>query len=111
MLHCLINIAIFDDALVHNLNVVLFNVAHFNIVFHCCTNIVPLMIDSPQLTFTCSNSTIRITRNIRKKCETFLKSTIKTAEQRQSRRSGDFIVNFEYRLHLILVFLLLTLGK
>ena len=38
------------------------------------------------------------------------KLTIKIPEQRR-RRSGIFIVNFEYILHLVLVFLLLTLSR
>ena len=37
--------------------------------------------------------------------------TIKKPEWRQWRRSGVFIVNFEHILHLVLVFLLLTLSK
>ena len=47
-------------------------------------------------------------RSTRKKCEICPKLTIKTLERRQS---GVFIVNFEYTLHLFLVFLLLTLSK
>ena len=39
------------------------------------------------------------------------KLTIKTPEQRQRRRSGIFIVNFENISHLCLVFLLFTLNK
>ena len=39
------------------------------------------------------------------------KLTIKTPERRQCRRSGVFIVNFEHLLHLVLVFLLLTLSR
>ena len=35
---------------------------------------------------------------------------MQTPEQRQWRRSGVFIVNFEHILHLLLVFLLLTLN-
>ena len=37
--------------------------------------------------------------------------TTKTPKQRQWRRSGVFIVNFEYISHLVLVFLLLTLSR
>ena len=65
----------------------------------------------PQLTFTCSNSTVEKTRNTRKRCEICSKLTIKTLEQRQRCRSGVFIVNFEHISHLFLVFLLLTLNK
>ena len=52
-------------------------------------------------------------RNSWKRCEIqiCLKLTIKTPEQRQWRRSGVFIVNFEDISHLFLVFLLLTLSK
>ena len=49
-------------------------------------------------------------RNTRKRCEICLKLTKKTPERRR-RRSGLFIVNIEYILHLNLVFLLLTLNK
>ena len=35
----------------------------------------------------------------------------KTLERLQWRRSGVFIVNFQHILHLVLVFLFLTLGK
>ena len=35
---------------------------------------------------------------------------MKTPERRQWRHSGVFIVNFEHILHLVLVFLLLTLN-
>ena len=38
------------------------------------------------------------------------KLTIKTPEERHWGRSGVFIVNFEHILHLVLVFLLLTLS-
>ena len=36
---------------------------------------------------------------------------MKTPEQRHWRRSGVFIVNFEYISHLALVFLLLNLNR
>ena len=36
--------------------------------------------------------------------------SINTPERRQWRRSGVFIVRFKYILHLVLVFLLLTLN-
>ena len=39
------------------------------------------------------------------------KLTIKTPERRQCRRYGVFIVNFEHLVHLVLVFLLLTLSR
>ena len=48
-------------------------------------------------------------RNSTTKCETCLKLIIKTPERCQWCRSGAFSVNFEHILHLILVFLLLTL--
>ena len=35
---------------------------------------------------------------------------MKTPEQRQLRRSGVFIINFEYISHLVIVFLFLTLN-
>ena len=38
------------------------------------------------------------------------KLTIKKAERRHWCRSGVFIINFEYILQLVLVFLLLTLN-
>ena len=47
-------------------------------------------------------------RNSRARWEICSKLTIKTPEQRQWRRSGVFIVNFEHISHLGLVFLLLT---
>ena len=50
-------------------------------------------------------------KNSRKKCEIWLKLTIKTPERRQWRRSGVFTVNFEHTSHLFLVFLLLTLNN
>ena len=50
-------------------------------------------------------------RNTRTRCKICSKLTIKTPERRQWRRSGVFIVNFEHILHLVLVFLLLTLSR
>ena len=50
-------------------------------------------------------------RNSRTRCEICSKLTIKIPERRHWRRSGIFIVNFEHILHLVLVFLLLTLNK
>ena len=41
----------------------------------------------------------------------YSKLTIKIPERRQWRRSDVFFVNFEYILHLVLVFLLLTLNR
>ena len=38
------------------------------------------------------------------------KLTIKNPEQRHWRRSGVFILNFEYISHLVLLFLLITLN-
>ena len=49
-------------------------------------------------------------RNARTKCEICSKLTIETTERRQWRRSGVFIVIFEFISHLVLVFLLLTLN-
>ena len=46
-------------------------------------------------------------RNTTARCEICSKLTAKTPE----RRSGVFIVNFEYISHLVLVFLLLTLSR
>ena len=50
-------------------------------------------------------------RNTKTRCEICSKFKIKTPERRHCRRSGVFIVNFEYISHLVLVFLLLTLGR
>ena len=50
-------------------------------------------------------------RNTRTRCEICLKLTKKIPEQRQWRRSGVFIVNFKHTSHLVLLFLLLTLGR
>ena len=49
-------------------------------------------------------------RNNRTKCEICSKLTIKIPERPHWHRSGIFIVNFEHSLHLVLVFLLLTLN-
>ena len=49
-------------------------------------------------------------RNIRARCEICSELTIKIPGRRQRRRFGIFIVNFELILHLVLVFLLLTLN-
>ena len=46
-------------------------------------------------------------KNTRARCE---KLTIKTLERRHWGRYSIFIVNFEHILHLVLVFLLLTLN-
>ena len=48
-------------------------------------------------------------RNARTRCEICSKLTIK-APERQWRRSGVFVVNFEHISHLVLVFMLLTLN-
>ena len=50
-------------------------------------------------------------RNTRTRCEICSKLTIKIPERRQWRYSGIFIVNLEHISHLVLVFLLLTLGR
>ena len=51
--------------------------------------------------------------NTRTRCEICSKLTMKKSEQRQWRRSGLFIVNFEHISHLVshLVFLMLTLSR
>ena len=49
-------------------------------------------------------------RNTRARCEICSKLTIKTPERRYWC-SGVFIVNFEHILHVVLVFLLLTLSR
>ena len=48
-------------------------------------------------------------RSTRTWCEIWSKLTRKTPERRNWSSSGVFIVNFEHILHLVLVFLLLTL--
>ena len=50
-------------------------------------------------------------RSTSKRCEIPSKSTIKTSERSDWRRSGVFIVNFEFISFIFLVFLLLTLNK
>ena len=50
-------------------------------------------------------------KNTKTSCEVCSDLTIKTPERRQWRRSGVFIVNFDHILHLLLVFLLLTLNN
>ena len=50
-------------------------------------------------------------RNTRTRCKICSKITIKIPERRHWHRSGIFIVNFEHILHLVLVFLLLTLSR
>ena len=49
-------------------------------------------------------------RNTRTRCKICSKLTIKTPERRHWRRSGVFIVNFEYISHPVLAFLLLTFN-
>ena len=49
-------------------------------------------------------------RNTRTSCEVCSKLTIKTPERHHWRHSDVFIFNFEHILHLVLVFLLLTLN-
>ena len=49
-------------------------------------------------------------RNTRTRFEKCSKLTIKTPQRRQWRCSGVFIVNFQHILHLVLVFLWLTLN-
>ena len=62
-----------------------------------------------QSAFTCLNLTVETLEEGVKYVQNML--TIKATEQRQWRRSGVFIVNFEQISHLILVFLLLTLSR
>ena len=50
-------------------------------------------------------------RNTKKRCEICSKLTIKILEQRYWGCFGVYIVNFEQILHLLLVFLLLTLSR
>ena len=50
-------------------------------------------------------------RNTRKRWKVSSKLIKKNSEWRHSRRSGDFIVNFEHISHLFLVYLLLILNK
>ena len=50
-------------------------------------------------------------RNTRTRCAICSKLTINIPERRHWGRSGIFIVNFEYILHLVLLFLLLTLSR
>ena len=50
-------------------------------------------------------------RNTRTSCEICSKLTIKTPEWRYWRRSGVFIGNFDHILHLVLVFILVTLSR
>ena len=49
--------------------------------------------------------------NTGKKCEIRSELTIETPEQRHWRRSGFYIVNFEYISHHFLLLLLMTLNK
>ena len=61
-----------------------------------------------QSAFTCSKLTIK---TLEQGVKYVSKLTTKTPEERQWRRSGVFIVNFEHiSQHLFLVFLLLTLN-
>ena len=50
-------------------------------------------------------------RNTGTMCEICSKLTTKIPKRHQWRRSGSFIVNFEYISHLVPVFLLLTLRR
>ena len=52
----------------------------------------------------------KLNRNTRTRREIYSKLITKTPERCHWRRSGVFIVNFEHRPHLVLVFLLLTLD-
>ena len=50
-------------------------------------------------------------RNTSTRCEICSKLTITTPEQRQWRRSGVFIINFEHITHLDILFLSLILSR
>ena len=50
-------------------------------------------------------------RNTSTRCEICSKLTITTPEQRQWRRSGVFIINFEHITHLDILFLTLILSR
>ena len=50
-------------------------------------------------------------RNTKTRCEICSKLTIKTPKRPHWYRSCVFIVNFEHTLHLVLIFLLLTLSR
>ena len=50
-------------------------------------------------------------RKTGKRCEICSNLTIKTPERRQRRRSGVFIVNFEYISQIFLAFLSLTSSR
>ena len=52
----------------------------------------------------------KLNRNTRTRREIYSKLIAKTPEQCHCRRSGVFIVNFEHLIHIVLVFLLLTLD-
>ena len=84
-------------------------------IWHDRWNIfTPLGIDRCLLTFGINlpvNIYLYKNKNTRKRSKISSKLTINTAERRNWRRSGVFIVNFEYISHLFLVFLLLTLNK
>ena len=67
----------------------------------------------PKYVFVCSANIYFFkvnNRNTRRRCEICSKLTIRTPEWRQWCLSGA-IVNFEHILHLLLLFLLLTLNK
>ena len=61
---------------------------------------------------TASNNISKVyNRNTRTRYEISSKLAVKVLERCQWCRSGVFIVNFEYILHLVLVFLLFTLSR
>ena len=67
------------------------------------------------LTFSCKNPAgiylLKVSNRIpRTRCEICPKLTIKTPERHHWHRFGVFVVNFEHILHLVLLFLLLTLS-
>ena len=61
--------------------------------------------------FLVGNYMVKVNNSTSARCEICLKLMMKTPQRRQWRHSGGFIVNFEHILHLILVFLLLTLSR
>ena len=65
-----------------------------------CSKLTIVTLEQGVKKFTCSKLTI-----------VTLEQGVKTPKRRQWRRFGVFIVNFEHILHLVLVFLMLTLSR
>ena len=96
------------------INKIIFNVPGGPVISNCGTPTEKAseFLDSHLKTITAGNYMFKVNnRNTRTRCEICSKLTIKAPEQRQWRRSGVFIVNFEHISHLVLVFLLLTLSR